>query len=107
MIYELRSYEVVPGRMPALNARFQNHTLGFFEKHGIKVIGFWEAIIGQSNVLHYIVAFDDLAHRERAWATFQADEGWIKVRADSEKDGPIVAKVRNEIWRASGYSPMQ
>ena len=107
MIYELRSYEVVPGRMPALNARFQNHTLGFFEQHGIKVIGFWEAVIGQSNVLHYIVAFDDLAHRERAWAAFQADEGWIKVRADSEADGPIVARVRNEIWRPSSYSPMQ
>jgi hypothetical protein len=107
MIYELRSYEVVPGRMPALNARFQNHTLGFFEKHGIKVIGFWEAIIGQSNVLHYIVAFDDLAHRERAWASFQADEGWMKVRADSEKDGTIVARIRNEIWKPSGYSPMQ
>ena len=107
MIYELRSYEVVPGRMPAMNARFQNHTLGFFEKHGIKVFGFWEAVIGQSNVLHYIVAFNDLAHRERAWAAFQADEGWIKVRADSEADGPIVARVRNEIWRPSSYSPMQ
>jgi len=107
MIYELRSYEVVPGRMPAMNARFQNHTLGLFEKHGIKVIGFWEAIIGQSNVLHYIVAFDDLAHRERAWATFQADEGWIKARAASEADGPIVARIRNEIWRPANYSPLK
>ena len=107
MIYELRSYEVVPGRMPALNARFQNHTLGFFEKHGIKVIGFWEAIIGQSNVLHYIVAFEDLAHRERAWASFQADEDWIKARSESERDGPIVARLNAEIWRPSTYSPMQ
>ena len=107
MIYELRSYEVVPGRMPNLNARFQNHTLGFFDKHSIKVVGFWEALVGTSNVLHYLLAFDDLGHRERAWAAFQADEGWIKARADSEKDGPIVAKVRNEIWRPSTYSPMQ
>ena len=44
MMYELRSYEVVPGRMPALHARFQTHTLGFFAKHGIRVVGFWEAM---------------------------------------------------------------
>ena len=107
MIYEYRRYEAVPGRMPALNERFKNHTLGLFEKHGIKVIGFWEAIIGTNNVLHYLLAFDDLGHRERAWASFQADEEWIKARAESEKDGPIVARLNAEIWRASTYSPMQ
>ena len=107
MIYEYRRYEAVPGRMPALNERFKNHTLGLFEKHGIKVIGFWEAIIGTNNVLHYIVAFEDLAHRERAWASFQADPDWIKARNASEEDGPIVARLNAEIWRPSVYSPMQ
>ena len=107
MIHELRSYEIVPGRMPAMHARFQNHTLGFFKRHGIRVVGFWEAIIGTSNVLHYLVQFDDLAHRERAWAAFVADPDWQGVRAESEKDGPIVARIRNEIWRPTPYSPMQ
>jgi hypothetical protein len=107
VIYELRSYEVVPGRMAAMHARFQNHTLGFFRTHGIEVVGFWEAIIGTSNVLHYVVRFDDLAHRERAWATFGADPEWHRVRAESERDGPIVARIRNEIWRPTPYSPMQ
>jgi hypothetical protein len=106
VIYELRSYEVVPGRMPALNARFKNHTLGFFERHGLKVIGFWEAVIGTSNVLHYLLAFNDLAQRERAWAAFYADEDWQRIRAESEIDGPIVARIRNEIWRPTDYSPM-
>lgn len=107
MIHELRSYEIVPGRMPAMHARFQNPTLGFFKRHGIRVVGFWEAIIGTSNVLHYLVQFDDLAHRERAWAAFVADPDWQGVRAESEKDGPIVARIRNEIWRPTPYSPMQ
>jgi hypothetical protein len=107
VIYELRSYEVVPGRMAAMHARFQNHTLGFFRRHGIEVVGFWEAIIGTSNVLHYVVRFDDLAHRERAWAAFGADPEWHRVRAESERDGPIVARIRNEIWRPAPYSPMQ
>ena len=107
MIYELRSYDIAPGRMPALHARFQNHTLGLFRKHGIEVVGFWEAIIGTSNVLHYVIRFDDLAHRERAWAAFLGDPEWQRVRSESERDGPIVARIRNEIWRPASYSPMQ
>ena len=106
MIYELRSYEVVPGRMAALHARFQTHTLGFFRKYGIRVVGFWEAAIGTSNVLHYLLAFDDLAHRERAWSAFIADKEWQRVRDESQRDGAIVARVRNEIWQPTPYSPM-
>jgi hypothetical protein len=107
VIYELRSYEVVPGRMPAMHARFRDHTLGFFRRHGIGVVGFWEAIVGTTNVLHYVLQFESLAHRERAWNAFMADPDWQRVRAESEKDGPIVARVRNELWRPTPYSPMQ
>lgn len=107
MIYELRSYDIVPGRMPAMQARFQNHTLGLFRKHGIDVVGFWDVVIGTSNVLHYMVRFPDLAHREKAWGTFGSDPDWLRVRADSEKDGPIVARIRSEIWKPTAYSPLQ
>ena len=41
MIHELRTYEAAPGKLPALNARFRDHTLGLFERHGMEVIGFW------------------------------------------------------------------
>lgn len=107
MIYELRVYEVVPGRMPALHARFQNHTMGFFRKHGIKVIGFWEAVIGTSNCLNYLLAFDNLAHRERVWTAFVSDPDWQRVREESQRDGQIVARIRNEIWQPTPYSPLQ
>lgn len=107
MIYELRVYEVVPGRMAALHACFQHHTLGFFRKHGIKVVGFWEALIGTSNVLNYLLAYDDLAHRERAWTAFSNDPEWQRVREETQRDGPIVARARNEIWQPTPYSPMR
>jgi hypothetical protein len=106
VIYELRAYEVVPGRMPALHARFKNHTLGFFKKHGIRVVGFWEAAVGTSNVLTYLVAFDDPAQRERAWSAFRADPDWLRARDESERDGPIVARIRNELWQPTPYSPL-
>jgi NIPSNAP len=106
-LFEYRVYEVVPGRMPALNRRFETITLGYFKKHGIEVVGFWEVLAGSNNQLHYILRFDDLAHRERAWDAFQSDEGWIKDRAATEADGPIVARVHNQFWRGSSYSPMR
>jgi hypothetical protein len=106
-VFEYRVYEVVPGRLPALHQRFQHTTLGYFEKHGITVVGFWEALFGTTNELHYLLRYDDMAHRERAWGAFQADEGWIRDRAATEADGPIVARVRNQLWRATEYSPLR
>jgi hypothetical protein len=51
--------------------------------------------------------FDDMAHRDRAWSAFQADEAWLRDRAETERDGPIVAQVRNQFWRGTDYSPMK
>lgn len=61
MIYELRTYQVVPGKMKNLNDRFANITLPLFEKHGMKVIGFWETAIGEATTteLIYMLAFED------------------------------------------------
>lgn len=107
MIYELRIYEVCPGRLNALHQRFQNHTLRLFERHGIKPVAFWEDVIGISNRLTYVLAWEDLAHRERAWNAFQADPEWQAARARSEEDGPIVARVIATLMKATPYSPLQ
>ena len=107
VIYEWRIYEAVPGKMGALNNRFAKLTLRLFKKHGLKVIGFWQAVVGTSNVLYYMLAFDDLTHREKAWNAFRVDPDWIQGRAESERDGPLVAKVTSSILRPTNYSPMQ
>ncbi len=109
MIYEWLVYEAYPGRMDALNERFAKLTLGYFQKHGIKVVGFWTALVGTSNVLYYMLAYDDLAHRERAWNAFQSDPGWIKARRETEEKagGPLTERVHNYILTPTGYSPMK
>ena len=108
MIYEYRVYEAAPGKLEALNARFRNHTLGIFERHGIKNIGYWTASVGDySDRLIYIVAFEDEGHRERAWAEFSADPEWNRVRAESEVDGALVARVFNSLLSPTDYSPLQ
>jgi hypothetical protein len=107
MIHELRLYITVPGRLPALNDRFANHTLGFFKKHGIGVLGFWTDDIGASNKLTYILSFESLADREKKWSAFGTDEGWHQVRSQTEASGPIVAQVLNSFMRLTPYSPQQ
>src|SRR5436305_806561 len=54
-LFEYRVYEAVPGKLPALNRRFQTITLGYFQKYGIGGVGFWEAIVGTTNELHSIL----------------------------------------------------
>ncbi len=106
-IHELRVYEVVPGKMPALHDRFKNITSKMFEKHGIKVVGYWEAIVGTSNQLIYLVEWESLAHREQVWDAFASDPEWVAARARTEENGPLVARVVNTLLRPTSYSPMK
>lgn len=107
MIYELRIYEVVPGRLPDLNRRFETITLKIFERLGIKQAGFWTADVGTSNELTYLLAWESMAEREEKWAKFQADPEWNEKRAKTEENGAIVARVRNSFLRPTAYSSVQ
>jgi hypothetical protein len=105
MLHELRIYETMPGKLGDLNNRFANHTTGFFNKHGIGMLGFWTDVIGTGSQLTYILTFDSMTDREKRWGAFQADPGWQAVRAETEKDGPINARVHNSFMRLTPYSP--
>jgi hypothetical protein len=105
MLYELRVYTCIPGRLPALLKRFESATLKMFEKHGIRPAGFWTVQIGEgNNDLHYLLAWESLAERETKWAAFQADPAWISARAESERGGPIVASIKSMILQPTAFS---
>jgi hypothetical protein len=108
MIYELRIYQCIPGRLPALLKRFENHTLKLFEKHGVRQAGFWTVLIGEgNNDLHYLLAWESLAEREQKWSAFQADPDWHKVRDESEKDGLIIANIKSAFLRPTAFSAVK
>jgi hypothetical protein len=105
MIYELRIYHSMPGRLPALLARFQNHTLRIWEKHGIHQAGFWTTLIGESNQrLTYMLAWDSMAEREERWSAFLADPEWIAISTETEKDGQLVQNISNELLAPTVFS---
>ena len=108
MIYELRIYHCVPGRLPALLNRFETVTLSIWERHGIRQAGFWTVAVGESNQdLYYMLAWDSMAEREAKWDAFMNDPEWQTKRAESEADGPIVAPVNNQILQPTGFSSVR
>jgi NIPSNAP len=108
MIYELRIYNCIPGRLPALLKRFESTTLEIWKRHGIRQVGFWTTLIGESNQnLTYMLVWDSLADREKKWNAFQADQEWITKRADSERDGQIVANISSQFLVATAFSGLK
>jgi NIPSNAP protein len=108
MIYEMRVYHAVPGRLPDLLKRFENHTLKIWEKHGIKQAGFFTTLIGENNQqLIYFLQWESLADRERKWGGFMVDQEWLGVRAETEKNGQIVAKVINQMLAPTVFSSVK
>lgn len=108
MIHELRIYRCMPGKLPALNKRFEAITLKLWEKHGIRQVGFWTVAIGETNNdLYYLLEWQNLAEREQRWNAFANDPEWIAKRAETEKDGQIVQYLTNYILSPTSYSKMR
>ncbi len=103
-VQEWRIYDAVPSKLPDLHNRFSNHTLGLFAKHGMENIGYWTEVFGTSNRLVYMLGYPSLGDREKSWAAFMKDPDWQKARAESEKNGTLVAKVANRMLRPTSYS---
>jgi hypothetical protein len=108
MIVELRIYHCVPTRLPALLKRFTDTTLGMWQKHGIRQIGFWTTLVGPSNhALTYMLQWDSLAEREQKWNAFQADPEWIAKRAESEAQQPIVERIESSFLTPTAFSALR
>lgn len=106
MIYELRIYRTLPGQMPRLLDRFRSHTLGIWERLGIRPVGFWVTAVGEAegSELTYMLAWESFADREAHWAAFQADATWKQVKAESESNGFLVAHIRNQLLTPTNFS---
>lgn len=108
MIYEMRVYRCLPGRLPALLKRFDTITLKLWEKHGIRQAGFFTTLVGESNQeLTYFLQWDSLAERERIWTAFAADPEWLDARAKTEEDGQIVGNIVNQLLAPTSFSSVK
>lgn len=108
-VYELRTYTTAPGRLPALNRRFREHTLGLFVRHGMTNVGYWtpQDSARAATTLVYVLAHPSREQARRSWAAFGADPEWQRVQAASEADGKIVERVESVFLDPTDYSPLR
>ena len=90
MKFELRTYRASEGKMAALQARFRDHTLGIFPRHGIHSVGYW-TVADDPDVLVYLIWHD--GDPRANWTSFKNDPEWIAARAESEVDGTLTASI--------------
>ncbi len=102
--FELRTYSVREGsgNIDVLHARFREHTNALFRKHGMTIVGFWQPVTKPDQLI-YILAYKDGAARDAAWAAFQADPEWVKVRAAMA----VNVQVDNVFMSATDYGPVK
>jgi hypothetical protein len=109
-VFEMRTYVCHPGKLEALKARFRDHTIRIFAKHGMESIGYWvPQNEGKDTTLIYVIAHKSRAQADENWKSFRADEEWKKVAADSEvkAGGKIVDKIVSVYMDPADFSKIK
>ena len=91
-VYELRTYTAFPGKHAALLERFKTYEVAIFARLGMPGVGFWvpNEEPAKSNKLLYMLKHPSREAAKANWARFTKDPEWVKVKAESEKDGALV-----------------
>jgi uncharacterized protein (DUF924 family) len=107
-VYELRTYTTNEGKLDNLNARFRDHTVRLFKKHGIESVGYWVPTKEpkSKNTLIYVIKHKSRDAAKASWKAFVSDPAWKKVAKESQIDGRILAKAPESVYMdAADYSP--
>jgi hypothetical protein len=108
-VFEIRTYTAPPGKLEALKSRFRDHTVKFFNQHHMESIGYFTPLDApqKDDTLIYVLAHPSREEAAKNWAEFRADPGWVKAKADSEKDGPITTKTVSVFVEPADFSPIK
>jgi hypothetical protein len=108
-VFEVRTYTAEPGKLDALHARFRDHTVQIFKKHGMTSVGYFapsdEPL--SKNTLLYILEFPSRDAAKKSWDEFRSDPEWQKVQKESEANGKLVTKVDSVFTEPTDYSPLK
>lgn len=106
-VYELRTYTATPGNLPAVLARFRNHTTKLFEKYGMVNVAYWvpaEEKDGAAEKLIYLLEHKSREAAKVSWKAFSADPEWQAVKQKTEANGKIVAKAESVFLEPTAFS---
>jgi NIPSNAP len=105
-VYELRIYHAATGKLDELLARFRDHTMKIFERHGMKSVAYWTPVDEpqKENTLIYILEHPSREAATANWKSFQDDAEWKSVKTKSEENGKLVEKVDSTFMRMTDFS---
>lgn len=108
-VFELRTYTAAPGKLEDLKARFRNHTVALFKKHGMTNIGYWvpQDAPASQNTLVYLLAHESRQAAKKSWDGFRADPAWVKAREASEVNGKLTEKVESVFLDPTDFSAIK
>jgi len=107
-VFELRVYHAVPGKLPALEARFRDTASKLLSKHDLNVVGYWvpENAPAWDNTFIYIVVHPGREEAKKNWAAMHADPEFQEM-AKSEQAEKLVEKVDLTYMHPTDFSPMK
>ncbi len=105
MIYELRIYHVLNGKMREYSQHFAEF-VPVWKKLGINLIGVWQTVIGENDEFTYLLAFDDMADRDKKWKAVAADPD-TQAYFQKHPSGSLVTHITNKILTPQPYSPLK
>ena len=108
-VFELRTYTTAEGKLPNLLARFRDHTMTLFEKHGMTNVGYWvpQDSPNSENTLIYLLEHSSRQAAQESWADFRADAEWSRVMIESEVAGSIVNNIESVFIEPTNFSPIR
>jgi len=106
-VYELRVYHAAPGKLAVLEARFRDHTIKIFDRHGMKSVAYWTPLDEpeKSNTLIYILQHPSREAAAANWKSFQDDPEWKSVKEKSEANGKLVDTIDSTFLALTDFSP--
>ena len=106
MLYELREYTAIPGRLPVLIDRFNATAIPLFAKHGMDLVHIGRTNFGENSFgeLVYMLSFADTADMDAKWARFLQDPEWVAAEAASEADGPLIQTLKRRLLDPSPFT---
>lgn len=106
-VYELRVYTAEGGKFDALHARFRDHTLKLFEKHGMKNVAYWTPTDEpkSANTLIYLLEHESREAAAASWKAFIDDPEWKTARDKSEENGRLVKGIEATYLVPTPYTP--
>ena len=108
--FELRQYSVPAAKLAAFRARWRDHAIPIYARHGLQSIGWWQAAkpdpTGRETFI-CLLAGTSPAAIQKAIADFHADPEWRAITEQTEQDGPLRDGVVTLTLRPTEFSALR